>query len=226
MKNIIGVLMLLSIDRVLQLLSEGKPVEKIAELASCDKEDILKIIQEARALISSFDKAAGKKKIILKRKSLQESGDNISSLLTGAELSAMPMDARLTFYVAADTESEAQYSGIGIVIYDEDGRQVGKVSMYIGKAGKYSGVYSGIARALRIAGLFQAKDIRIRISSDAVRAHFYNEINIDDDKLLKQRDELLAMIKDLSGCRIESVSDALNDKAAHLASKGLERIRK
>jgi len=218
--------MLLSIDRVLQLLSEGKPVEKIAALASCDKEDIFKIIKEARSLIASFDKQAGKKKIILKRKSLRESNDNISNLLTGAELSAMPMDARLTFYVAADADSDAQHSGIGIVIYDEDGRQAGKVSMYIGKSNKYSAVYSGIARALRIAGLFNAKDIRIRISLDTVRAHFYNEINIDDDKLIKQREELRSMIRDLPECRIESISDALNDKAAHLASKGLERIRK
>ncbi|MCL2026211.1 MAG: reverse transcriptase-like protein [Leptospirales bacterium] len=218
--------MLLSIDRVLQLLSEGKPVEKIAALASCDEEDILKIIKEARALIASFDKSAGKKKIILKRKSQQESDDNISSLLTGAELSAMPMHARLTFYVAADTDTQPHYSGIGIVIYDEDGRQVGKVSMYIGKSGKHSAIYNGIARALRIAGLFHAKDIRIRISSNTVRAHFYNEINIDDDKLLKQRDELRSMIKDFPECRIENISDALNDKAAHLATKGLERIRK
>jgi len=218
--------MLLSIDRVLQLLSEGKPVEKIAALASCDKGDILKIIKEARSLIASFDKSAGKKKIILKRKSLQDSDDNISNLLTGAELSAMPMDARLIFYVAADTDSQAHYSGIGIVIYDEDGRQVGRVSMYIGKANKYSAVYSGIVRALKIAGLFHAKDVRIRISLDAVRAHFYNEINIDDDKLIKQRDELHSVIKDFPEYRIESISDALNDKAAHLASKGLERIRK
>ena len=218
--------MLLSIDKVLQLLSEGKPIEKIAALASCNEEDILKIIKEARALIASFDKSAGKKKIILKRKSRQENEDNISNLLTGAELSAMPMYARLTFYVATDTDTQPQYSGIGIIIYDEDGRQVGKVSMYIGKSGKYSAIYSGIARALRIAGLFHAKDIRIRINSNTVRAHFYNEINIDDDKLAKQRDELRLLTGNFPECRIESISDALNDKALHLATKGLERIRK
>jgi len=44
--------MLLSIDRVLQLLAEGKTTQKIAEIAGVGVEDVVRIIEEARALLS------------------------------------------------------------------------------------------------------------------------------------------------------------------------------
>jgi hypothetical protein len=37
--------MLLSIDRVLQLIAEGKNIEKIAELADCDAADVAVLIE-------------------------------------------------------------------------------------------------------------------------------------------------------------------------------------
>ena len=48
--------MLLSIDRVLQLLSEGKSIEKIAELAEGEIDDVIGIIDEARKLINKHEK--------------------------------------------------------------------------------------------------------------------------------------------------------------------------
>ena len=60
--------MLLSIDRVLQLLAEGKSIEKIAELANVDSNDVLAIIEEARKIVNQFDKQKSKSKIIIKKK--------------------------------------------------------------------------------------------------------------------------------------------------------------
>jgi len=60
--------MLLSIDRVLQLLTEGKSVDKISELAKCDEKDVLVVIGEARNLLNKYEKPIARKKIILKKK--------------------------------------------------------------------------------------------------------------------------------------------------------------
>ena len=60
--------MLLSIDRVLQLLAEGKSIEKIAELANVDSNDVLAIVEEARKIVNQFDKQKSKSKIIIKKK--------------------------------------------------------------------------------------------------------------------------------------------------------------
>ena len=64
--------MLLSIDRILQLISEGKNIEKIAELAECDISEVVDIIQEARELLLKHEKAFAKRKIILKKRLSQE----------------------------------------------------------------------------------------------------------------------------------------------------------
>ena len=59
--------MLLSIDRVLQLVSEGKTIEKIAELAECNSADVVNLIEDARELINRHEKASGRKKVIIKK---------------------------------------------------------------------------------------------------------------------------------------------------------------
>ncbi|MDR3238045.1 MAG: reverse transcriptase-like protein [Spirochaetia bacterium] len=221
--------MLPSIDRVLQLLSEGKPVEKIAELASCEDGDILDIIKQARSLMASLDKSSARKKIIIKRKpslssSFSAADADIDRLLTGTELAAVPMESSLTFYVAGESDSKTKHSAIGVVIHDEEGRQLGKVSMYIGKSGKYSTLYYGILKSLKIAGFFGTKDLKIRISSDTVRGHFSNEISIDDPKLAKQLEEARALMNDFPECRLENIPVNQNEKAHYLAAGAIERL--
>lgn len=55
--------MLLSIDRVLQLLSEGKTLDKIAEMASCETEDVTEIVEQARRILSKYEKQNSRKKL-------------------------------------------------------------------------------------------------------------------------------------------------------------------
>jgi hypothetical protein len=64
--------MLLSIDRVLQLISEGKSIEKIAELAECETAEVVDIIQSARELLQKHEKVSIKRKVILKKKSFSK----------------------------------------------------------------------------------------------------------------------------------------------------------
>jgi ribonuclease HI len=220
--------MLLSIDRVLQLLSEGKSVEKISELASCDTESVLEIIREARNLLARHEKPAGRKKIIIKKKQQEHrdsSGDeDIKKLLMGAELSAVPMTSQLTFYAAGECVDKAKNAGIGIIINDREDRQVGKVSAYIGKSDKNSAIYTALIRALKIAEYFNTEDVRLRTNSETIVKHLNGDISIDSEKVNRQRDEAKALIKKFKECRIEAISKNQNDKAVYLAIKSVTQM--
>ena len=223
--------MLLSIDRVLQLLSEGKSSAKIAELADCTEEDILAVIAKARVLLAKHEKEAGKRKIIVKKKSNDDvsrqniDDENIKKLLAVAELAAIPTGSKLTFYVAGMTVMPHKHAGIGIVIHDNEARQVGKLSMYIGKADKFSVIYTGVIHSMQIASYLGAKDVRLRISSGTLRKHFNNEININDEKLAVQRDEVKTFMNKFANCALETISVNQNDKAMFLASKAIDKIQ-
>ena len=98
--------MLLSIDRVLQLLGEGKSLEKIAELSNADVTDVQNVITEARDLLNSTEKAKARKKIIIKKKDLPgsdgpetpEDRTGEEEIFEGAELSAVPLGSSLVIY--------------------------------------------------------------------------------------------------------------------------------
>ena len=220
--------MLLSIDRVLQLLSEGKSVEKISELASCEVEDVLNIIKEARELLARYEKPASKKKIIIKKKKDEQTSatddDDIKRLLAGAELSAVPMSSQLTFYVAGESAARTKHAGIGIVINDREDRQVGKVSMYIGKADLNSAIYIGIIRALRIAEYFNTGSLRVRINSETLFKHLQGEITIDNERVARLRDEVREMMRKFKDCRMETISKNQNDKAIFLAARSVRQL--
>jgi len=92
--------MLLSIDRVLQLLAEGKSIQKIAELSGAEAEDVSRLIDEVRTMIDSMDKAKSRKKVILRKKGPAESepdgaeepdDENMKEIFEGAELHAVPL---------------------------------------------------------------------------------------------------------------------------------------
>ena len=98
--------MLLSIDRVLQLLAEGKTIKKISELADCDEREVISVIEEARNLLQRHDKALSKKKIIIKKNKHDNNNSSENSnlgeisgdFLHGAELSAVPLGSQLVIY--------------------------------------------------------------------------------------------------------------------------------
>jgi len=68
--------MLLSIDRILQLLAEGKSIQKIAELSGTEFETVCKIIEEARKLLANHEGIKSRKKILIRKKGSPNFEDN------------------------------------------------------------------------------------------------------------------------------------------------------
>lgn len=226
--------MLLSIDRVLQLISEGKNIEKIAELAECDKTDVIALIEEARVLLSKHEKDFSKRKIIIKKKvhDNQEKdsiGDlnYIKEILNGAELAAIPVNTPLTMNVGAYSGGThgPNHSGIGIVIFDQEDRQVGKVSNYIGKRTFSGAEHTVFLRALKLAIYFQVSELKIKTDSEAIVRQLAADFKTKEPETLKFISEANLLIKKLKKLKIEYIVKSSNDKSIYLAKKASEKVQ-
>lgn len=225
--------MILTIDRVLQLLAEGKTIDKISQLASCDEADVANIIEEARILLQKHEKSAAKRKIIIKKKtgstSLPERSiedDKIArELLSGAELSVIPVNASLVMYTGGESAASPGNAGIGIVILDNNNRQIGKISDFIGIRTKLVAEYIAIIRSIKLSSFFQAKDVKIRTDSETIIKHIAGTIKINNKNIMKYYDELTLLLKNNNYVKIEYIPGHQNDKAHFFAIKGSEKVK-
>lgn len=224
--------MLLSIDRVLQLLSEGKSIQKIAQMSGADESDVRGMIEEARRLLESSDKARARKKFIIRKKAAAEdsaggeaieASDEIEELFEGAEISAVPLDSSLVMYVDGASRGNPGPAGIGIVIFDADNRQVGKVCARIGEQTNNFAEYAALIRALRIANYFRVKVLRIRTDSELVAKQVAGEYKVSNENIRPLYEEVVRLKKNIANCKIEYVSRNQNDKADYLAKKAVSQ---
>ncbi len=224
--------MLLNIDRVLQLLAEGKSIEKIAEMSSCETVDVVKIINDARELLLKYEKPLAKKKLIIKKKSTEPEApttvkevNSIREILQGADLSVIPVKSSITIYATGLFNEKTNRSGIGIVLFDKENRQVGKLSDYIGKKSDLVCEAMAVIRAIRLAKHIEASDVRLRISSETLMRYIEGKSR---DRL-PELGKYLEQIKELSeklNLKFEVITKAQNDKAIFLAQKATEKAFK
>jgi len=226
--------MLLSIDRVLQLLAEGKSLERIAELSQVRVEDVRSIIENARKLLLEHNKARARKKVIIE-KVKEESRESAASpesdldtaeILAGAELTAVPLASSLTMYVDGASRGNPGPAGIGIVINDRDGRQVGKVSDYIGIKTNNFAEYTALIRALQIAIYFKTKELKIRTDSELAVKQIRGDYKVSNENIKPLYAEVIRLKKMVNSCRIEHVTRNLNEKADYLAGRAATIYKK
>lgn len=224
--------MLLSIDRVLQLLAEGKSIEKIAELANVDSNDVLAIIEEARKIVNQFDKQKAKTKIIIKKKNnvntqipMETKEKEIETeIFDGFEvLSTIPTESVLTMYVDGESKGNPGPAGIGIVIYNNDDQFVGKVSSYIGKKTNNQAEYIALIRAMLIAIYFKIKFLKIRSDSELVVRQLLGEYQINNSQIKKLYDKVMELKKQIPNFKIEHVMRNFNERADYLAKKAADK---
>lgn len=224
--------MLLSIDRVLQLLAEGKSIEKIAELANVDSNDVLAIVEEARKIVNQFDKQKSKSKIIIKKKNkiktqipMETKEKEIESeIFDGFEVvSTIPTESVLTMYVDGASKGNPGPAGIGIVIYNNDDQFVGKVSSYIGKKTNNQAEYVALIRAMLIAIYFKTKFLKIRSDSELVVRQLLGEYQVNNSQIKKLYDKVMELKKQIPNFKIEHVMRNFNERADYLAKKAADK---
>jgi len=219
--------MLLSIDRVLQLLAEGKSLEKISEMASCKPEDVSEIVEKGRKILAKYEKQTSRKKIILKKKEFERrefaEEDETSLIFSGSELSAVPVGSVLTIYLAAFNDDDKKTSGFGLTIHDKEDRQVGKVSYFCGKCSESIALYRSVLRAVKIGNYFSSKVIKIRNDNETFLKQASGDIVVEDPALKRIIDEISGEMKKDIKYLFEPVSKVPVEKAKFLAKRAIEQ---
>jgi ribonuclease HI len=126
--------------------------------------------------------------------------------LNGAELSAIPINTPIILYADGESENDAGHAGIGIVIFDNQNRQIGKVSDYIGLRSKLAAEYTALIRALKLALYFQASEVKIRIDSELIIRQYSGkskEISAESQKFI---DEIKSLTMKIANFKLELIS--------------------
>jgi ribonuclease HI len=210
--------MILSIERVLKLLSEGKSADKIAELGDVPTDNVYAMIDEARLMLMKSDKERMRKKFIIKKPHSSEMKDDI---FEGAEISAIALESSLIMYTDGACSGNPGPAGIGIVIYDTDDRQVGKVSHFIGNGTNDLAEYTAVIRALQIAIYFKTRVLKIRTDSELIVKQLNGECPVKNDRIQELYSEVIRLKQKINSFKIEHVTRNLNDKADYLAKKAI-----
>jgi hypothetical protein len=222
--------MLLSIDKVLQLLAEGKDVGKIEELSGAAHEEIVCLIEEARTLLAKHEKERSRKKLILKRKihvptgdnriPVEDSGEDLPSFLGGAELTAVPVEDLLIINIAAVERNGV--TGIALLIHDREDRQVGKLSYCLRRVPARRALIRAAIRSWEIAEYFRASGVKIRSNDDIFVRQINGEIYVQEQELKDQYEAFQTLVA--SGkrhCKCEPYPTLSNDKTTYLAEKAI-----
>jgi len=222
--------MLLSIDRVLQLLGDGKSLEKIAEMADCETKDVIELVEKARTLLSKYEKNASRRKLIIKKKSRTQDSvessyepDTERDIFAGAELSVIPVQSSLVMYVSGVSD-ESNKSGIGIVITDRDGKQIGKVSLAVPASDDFSACLAAVKKSLKIAEYFSTSGLKIRTHMVECIKYIEGDEKVQNkyEKYDDQLGQIKALLSAVGKVQFESISLSQNDKADFFAVKSVK----
>jgi hypothetical protein len=213
--------MLLSIDRVLQLLKDGKSIEKIAELAETNIETVIDLIDQAREIINRRDPSKSRKKIKIKKNFLKNNSENqlynTDELFKGADLTVVPIEDYLQFNIAAKKIEHA--IAIGIIINDGQNRQVGNLH-YNSSGEKIEPVLAeAMTRCEKISDYFNSKKIRIKIDDEYVYNMYTGNVSTILSECKKHFNDLKNAALKYEEASVELIEKHHNEKAAFLLER-------
>ncbi|HRX15693.1 MAG: reverse transcriptase-like protein [Spirochaetes bacterium] len=212
--------MMLSIDKVLSLLEDGKTVQKIAELADSSIEDVISLIREARKIITQKDPQKSRKKVKFKKKIEQNSDlgviDNEElDIFKGADLSVVPLENILTFYCAV-SESNGAVS-VAIIIQDNEGRRVGKVQYRENTKSKRLALLKSLLRCEQIASYFKSVKTRLRFDDEYLYRQITGKNTEIEKKLINYVGDMRVLLESRKNeILIELIESHQNEKAHFL----------
>lgn len=211
--------MLLSIDKVLAMLSEGKDIEKIAVSAGTDTKDVVEFIEEARTLLMKYEPDKSRKKIVIKKK-IDMSGDEIE-LFAGADLSAVPVESSLKIFAAVFKKTD-QYAS-GILIKDFSDTLLGKVHYSLTDNSEKEALFSTMIKSMRIASYFKTKSLRLYIDNSPVMRLVLGKDEPADQRIADLLSSFHEIYSSFPDARVEILSPSQNDGAKYLSQKRIKK---
>jgi ribonuclease HI len=115
-------------------------------------------------------------------------------------------------------------SSYGVVVYDEDGKELHRSSRALGHATNNQAEYRGAIAALEAALGLGAREIELRMDSELVVRQLAGRYKVRNPKLIPLHHRVLALRSHFEKVRIEHVPRTENRVADKLANEALDSI--
>ncbi len=207
----------MNIDRVLQLLSEGKDINKIAEMSSVDPSTVSSMIITARQIVNEKNSSLARKKYIIKKRTSEtvSENDEVTNLLKNSELSVIPVEDTLIFYIAI-VKTDDVFSG-GVNIQDKQNTFVGKMSFPLTEKKEDLAFFELLINVLKIGKYFNTKIMKVRSDEDYLMRLMKENIMIKDPSLKKLYNVIDSLKESFGECLFEVIDKVSNEKTRHIA---------
>jgi ribonuclease HI len=113
-------------------------------------------------------------------------------------------------------------SGIGIVIYSSDGKEIKKYNQYIGIATNNAAEYTALIYALEEALMLRAEKVAVFSDSELLVKQISGEYMVKDEGLKRLRKQFEHLRGGFSEVRIEHIGRERNKIADLLANQAIE----
>ena len=211
--------MLLSIDKVLSLLAEGKDVKKIAAAAGVEDSDVVSFIEEARRIILKYDPEKIRKKISIKKKT--ELTGSESELFGGTDLSAVPVESSLKVYCAVSFRNDV--FAAGVLIKDVADQLLGKIHYSLTERNEKEALLSTVLKSLRIASYFKTRHLRVYIDNIPLIRLVSGKDEAAEPATAELVSSVNEMISSFPDARIEILRANQNEGANYLSKKRIKK---
>ena len=130
---------------------------------------------------------------------------------------------KIIFFVDGASQGNPGHAGIGVVVYDDDGRCIKRISKYIGKASNNVAEYSAINLALSEAFILKAAAITIKTDSELVARQLSGQYKVKSDNLKPLYIQARHLIDALDEVKIVHIKRHLNKEADRLATLAVDK---
>ncbi|MCX8192572.1 MAG: ribonuclease HI family protein [Nitrososphaeria archaeon] len=115
-------------------------------------------------------------------------------------------------------------SGIGLIIYDKDGREISRFSDYIGFKTNNEAEYLALIKSLEIAIRLGVSEVELYSDSELLVKQMNGEYKVRDKKIVKLHSIAQELMKKLK-VRLIHIDREENREADRLANKAIEENR-
>jgi len=112
-------------------------------------------------------------------------------------------------------------SGIGIIVYDEDFREVNRFSEYVGVRTNNEAEYLALKKSLEIALKLSADEVELYSDSELLVRQMNREYHVRDEKLSRLYREIQDLTKNIK-VKVIHISREENREADKLANEAAE----
>lgn len=208
--------MLLSIDKVLLLLSEGKTIDKIAEMAESDSKSVIDLVHEARMIVMKARPELARKKVRLKAKKIDtfsvEERITEEELLQHADMTVVPVEQPFVIYAAVVSENEGHR--YALLFLDNEGKQFGRLVEFCVLKTIDLAMMQALSQAILVARHFSASSITVRYDRDRL-SDILSGRAIVSGKVAEAHEQLAVLVKQ-SNAKLELIDRSANEKGYHL----------